>query len=310
MENSFGSLMTAVATPFYDNGDVDYGSFENLVAWLIEHGSDTVVISGSTGESATLSDKEKIELIRVAKGATSKGHVIAGATSNSTKHSLELLKEAEVAGADGILAVTPYYNRPSQDGLVAHFSAILSATGLPVILYDIPIRTGRKIEHSTIVELKDRHGNLYGVKDASQIPGQAAALLKECGEDFFLFSGDDSLTLPLMAIGGVGVISVASHWASPVFRTMIDSFKDGDIRRAAKLNQTLVPSYNFQSQESAPNPTPLKAVLEVMGFCKGVCRSPMLDPNDDLKKEARSLVEVLAAEARELGVKMDESWDL
>ena len=310
MDVSFGSLITAVATPFDDSGEVDFGAFEELVAWLIDHGSDGVVVSGSTGESATLSDKEKIELFRVAKRAAPKGYVLAGATTNATKHSLELVKEAEGVGVDGILAVTPYYNRPCQDGLIAHFSAILASTKLPVILYDIPIRTGRKIDHKTVVELKDRHSNLYGLKDASQTPGQAAALLRECSGGISLFSGDDSLTLPLLAVGGVGVISVASHWSSPVFEAMIDSFKAGDVKRAAQLNQALVPSYSFQSQEKAPNPTPLKAVLEVMGLCKGICRSPMLDPQDDLKKEARSLIEALVNEAQYLGVKLDESWDL
>ncbi len=310
MDVSLGSLITAVATPFEEDGRVDYGTFERLVAWLTDHGSDGVVVSGSTGESATLSDKEKIELFQVAKGVMPNGYVIAGATTNATQHSLELVKGAEDVGVDGILAVTPYYNRPSQRGLITHFSAILASTKLPVILYDIPIRTGRKIEHAAVIELKDRFSNLYGLKDASQTPGQAAALMKECGEDFSVFSGDDALTLPLMAVGAVGVISVASHWASPVFRAMIDSFNTGDVKRAAQLNQALVPSYSFQSQENAPNPTPLKAMLEVMGLCKGICRSPMLDPSDDLKKEAGSVLEALVKETQSLGVMLDESWDL
>jgi 4-hydroxy-tetrahydrodipicolinate synthase len=310
VKSSLGSLITAVATPFRSDGEIDREVFERLVRYLADHGSDAVVVSGSTGESGTLTDDEKIELVRLAKSTAPSLKVISGTTTNSTKHSLELVERAERAGADGILAVTPYYNRPSQEGLVAHFSAILSSTSLPVILYDIPIRTGRKIETSTVLALLERFDNLYGLKDASQTTGQAAALLRLSGENLSLFSGDDALTLPLMSVGAVGVISVASHWAGPVFKEMIESFKSGDNLRAAKLNLVLVPSFNFQSQDFAPNPTPLKAMLEVMGFGEGICRLPLLGASKELKDQAKELLDRLVLEAKEAGVYLEERWEL
>lgn len=310
MDANFGRVITAMATPFGVDGELDIDGAQSLASWLISHGSEALVLSGTTGESPTLTDSEKFQLWRSVKDAVGEVKVLAGATSNSTQHSQELVKLAEKAGADGILAVTPYYSRPPQEGLYQHFSQLMSASELPFVLYDIPIRTGRKIATETVLRLAESHDNLAGLKDAAGDVAGTAELLRRSKEGFVVYSGDDSLTLPLIAVGSTGVISVASHWAGPVFAEMISRYYLGDTVSAWRINAVLVPSYRFQSQESAPNPTPLKSVLSVMGLPCGGCRLPLVSPDEALLHQARALIEELSQAARKLGIELDESWNL
>lgn len=286
---SFGRLVTAMVTPFDGEGRLDLEGAVRLARYLLENGSDGLVLAGTTGESPVLSDEEKTELWEAVAGAVS-APVLAGSTTNDTAHSLELTRAAEKAGVAGILAVTPYYSKPSQAGLLAHFSAVAEATSLPVLLYDIPGRTGRKIAAETMVRLARDHGNVIGVKDAAADPAASARLLAEAPAGFELYSGDDGLTLPLLAVGGVGAISVAAHWVGPEIAETIRLFLAGEVEAAARLNRELVGALAFQSSDDAPNPMPGKAILRAAGLPAGQCRLPHGEAPGWLDERARSLL--------------------
>jgi 4-hydroxy-tetrahydrodipicolinate synthase len=285
----FGRVMTAMITPFDERGDLDLDGAAKLAGWLVEQGNEGLVVAGTTGESPTLTHDEQIELIRVVCQAVSVP-VLAGAGSNDTRAAIELTERSSEVGAAGILSVTPYYNRPSQAGLARHFRSIASATDLPVLLYDIPVRTGRKIDTVTLLELANDVANIVGVKDAAGNPAETAALLADAPEGFEVYSGDDAMTLPLLSVGAVGVIGVATHWAAGEMRSMIDSFASGDVTRARQLNARLVPSYAFETGDRNPNPIPTKAMLKVLGMPGGDCRPPMGPEPDDLQERARQIL--------------------
>lgn len=286
---SFGRLITAMVTPFDGEGRLDVDGALLLARHLVEHGSDGLVLAGTTGESPVLSDEEKIELWEaVATEVTVP--VVAGSTTNDTAHSLELTRAAEKAGVAGILAVTPYYSKPSQSGLLAHFAAVAETTSLPVVLYDIPGRTGRKIAAETTVRLAAEHSNVIGVKDAAADPAAAARLLAQARAGFELYSGDDGLTLPLFAIGAVGAISVASHWIGPEIAETMRLFVEGEVEAAARLNRELVGAMAFQSSDEAPNPLPAKAMLRAEGLPVGQCRLPHGEAPPWLDEQAASLL--------------------
>jgi len=279
-----------MVTPFDDNGALDLDGAVRLARWLVEQGNDGLVVCGTTGESPTLSDDEKIELWRTVAEAVTVP-VIAGSTSNDTAHSIELTKAAEASGVTAILAQTPYYNRPSQAGIEAHFRSIAGATALPVLLYDIPVRTGRKINHETLVRLATDVENIVGVKDAAGDPVASARLLAEAPSDFDLYSGDDALTLPLLAIGAVGVIAVASHWAAPHFQDMVEAFARGDARAALESHRRLLSSFAYETTDTNPYPVPAKAMMRLLGQPAGHCRLPHVEvASDELLAEARALV--------------------
>jgi 4-hydroxy-tetrahydrodipicolinate synthase len=219
--------------------------------------------------------------------------VIAGSGTNDTAHSVGLTKVATELGAAGILAVTPYYNRPSQAGIAAHFAAVAAATRLPVIVYDIPVRTGRKVALDTMLRLVAECPNIVGVKDASADPAGAARLIARAGAGFECYSGDDSLTLPLLAVGAVGVISVAGHWVGPELGEMIRRYLDGDVEGARELNAAIMDAVSFQSSDDAPNPIPTKAVLRARGLPGGQCRLPMGPAPDWLEAKARDMLAAL-----------------
>jgi 4-hydroxy-tetrahydrodipicolinate synthase len=219
--------------------------------------------------------------------------VIAGAGSNDTRHSVQLTEEASALGVDAILAVAPYYNRPSQAGFAAHFSAVAAATDLPVLIYDIPVRTGRKVSSETLIALGAEVPNLAGVKDAAGNPGESARVIAETPDTFEYYSGDDSLTLPLLAVGAVGVIGVATHWSGLQHGEMIRAFRKGDTVAARDTNARLVPSYRFETSEVAPNPIPAKAMMRVLGLAVGHCRLPMGPEPDGIEVEARRVLEAL-----------------
>jgi 4-hydroxy-tetrahydrodipicolinate synthase len=290
----FGEVVTAMVTPFDDGRGLDLDAAVRLARWLTGHGSQGLVVAGTTGESPTLTDAEKLDLWRAVSEAVTVP-VIAGSGSNDTAHSVELTRAAGGCGAAAVLAVTPYYNRPSQAGIEGHFRAVAGATDLPLLIYDIPVRTGRKVAHDVLVRLARDVPNLVGVKDAAQDVGASARLVAEAPESFEVYSGNDDQTLALMSVGAVGVVGVATHWAGPEFAEMIAAFRKGDVDRARLVNARLLASYAFETSEAAPNPVPAKAAMRVLGHAVGRCRPPMGPEPDGLEDLARRLLSDLGA---------------
>ncbi|MGE0880115.1 MAG: 4-hydroxy-tetrahydrodipicolinate synthase [Acidimicrobiia bacterium] len=288
MGGRFGSVLTAMVTPFDDNGALDLDRARDLARLLADEGNDGLVIAGTTGEAPTLTDDEKLSLwAAVAEAVTIP--VIAGSGSNDTGHSVHLTAEAAKLGIAGILAVGPYYNRPSQAGMEAHFRAIAAAApALPVMLYDIPVRTGRKIATATLLKLCREVTNVVALKDAAGSPGDTAGFISTA-PDIDVYSGDDALTLPLLAVGAVGVVSVASHWTTPDQVEMFALWEKGDTAGARRINSQLVESWAYETGEEAPNPVPTKAMLRVVGRPVGQCRLPMGPEPDWLEPRAREV---------------------
>jgi 4-hydroxy-tetrahydrodipicolinate synthase len=281
----FGSVITAMVTPFTADGELDHEGAAELARWLVAQGNDALVLSGTTGEAACLTDEEQIALWRTVRAAVDVP-LIAGSGTNDTRHAAELTSAAAGAGMDAVLIVTPYYNRPSQAGIEAHFRQVCAATELPVIVYDIPVRTGRKIGSDLILRMATEIPNVVGLKDAAGDPGATARLIADAPEGFEVFSGDDPLTLSLLAVGAVGVIGVATHWAAPVMAQMIQAFQAGDVVRAQQLNARMIESYEFETGDLNPNPVPTKAMLRAIGQPAGPCRPPMGFGPDDLEERA------------------------
>ena len=281
----FGSVITAMVTPFSADGELDHEGAAELARWLVDQGNDALVLSGTTGEAACLTDEEQIALWRTVRAAVDVP-LIAGSGTNDTRHAAELTSAAADAGMDAVLIVTPYYNRPSQAGIEAHFRHVCAATELPVIVYDIPVRTGRKIGSDLILRMANEIPNVVGLKDAAGDPGATARLIADAPDGFEVFSGDDPLTLSLLAVGAVGVIGVATHWAAPVMAQMIGAFQAGDIARAQQLNARMIESYEFETGDLNPNPVPTKAMLRAIGQPAGPCRPPMGFGPDDLEERA------------------------
>jgi len=270
----FGAVLTAMVTPFDAEGALDVDGAVTLATWLVARGSDGLVLAGTTGESPVLSDDEKLCLWAAVAGAVTVP-VIAGSGTNDTAHSVHLTRRAAEVGVAGILAVTPYYNRPSQSGLDGHFRAVAAASNLPVLIYDIPIRTGRKVATDTLVRLGREVPNIVGVKDAAGNPAESARLVAEAPMGFDLYSGDDAMTLPLLAVGAAGVISVASHWAGPEIGDLVSAFFKGDVDGARAVNARLLESWRWQTGDLTPNPIPAKAMMRALGLPVGQCRLPM-----------------------------------
>ncbi len=292
MSPSIGRVATAMVTPFDERGDLDLDAAVELANWLVENGSDGLVLAGTTGESPTLTESEELVLFRTVRDAVSVP-VVAGAGSNSTASAVEQTRRAGETGVDAILSVAPYYNRPSQAGLEAHFRAVAAATDLPVILYDIPGRTGRKISTETILRLAHDVPNITGLKDAAGDPGETARVIAQAPSGFEVYSGDDPLTLPLLAVGAVGVISVASHWVGRQMSEMIEAFEKGDLATARRINAGLIASYDYETGDDAPNPIPTKTLLRVLGLKVGDCRPPMGPAPEGLADRARRVLEDL-----------------
>ena len=290
----FGAVLTAMVTPFDAHGAVDYDEAAALARWLVDNGNQGLVIAGTTGESPTLSHEEQGKLFEVVRQAVSVP-VLAGVGSNNTVESLDLVERAVKAGVDGLLLVTPYYNRPSQAGLYRHFEAVARASSLPVMLYDIPVRTGRKIDTATLLELANNVPNIVALKDAAGDPAETASFIARAPADFEVYSGDDSLTLPLLAVGAVGVVGVATHWCAPDMVEMIESFAKGDVERARALNARMIPSFEFETGLVAPNPVPTKALLRSIGRPVGECRLPMGPTPEGWEDKARLVLADLEA---------------
>ena len=287
----FGRVLTAMVTPFTEDGALDLDGAARLARWLAANGNEGLVVAGTTGESPTLTHTEQAELVAAVVGAVDVP-VVAGAGSNDTRAAIDLTERCADAGADGILHVAGYYNRPSQAGLDAHFRHCADATDLPVVIYDIPGRTGRKVATETLARLAHDVPNIVGLKDAAGSPGETARLLEMAPDGFEVYSGDDALTLPLMAVGAVGVIGVATHWAGLQMAAMFDAFESGRVAEAAAINRRLLDSYDFETGDAAPNPVPTKCMMRVLGLPAGPCRLPMGPEPSWLEDRAR---EVLAA---------------
>jgi 4-hydroxy-tetrahydrodipicolinate synthase len=285
----FGEVVTAMVTPFDDDGALDTDAAATLARWLVEHGSDGLVLAGTTGESPVLSDDEDEALWRAVREAVSVP-IVAGTGTNDTRHSIELTERAARCGVDGVLVVTPYYNRPGQAGLDAHFRAVAAATDLPMLIYDIPVRTGRKVDTEVLLGLAHEVPNIVGIKDAAANPPETARLIASAPSDFEVYSGDDNFTLPLLAVGAVGLIGVATHWAGPQHGEMIAAFKKGDVDTARQINARLLESHAFETSNETPNPLPTKAMMRVLGLPVGECRPPMGPAPDGLEDRARSVL--------------------
>ena len=285
----FGAVVTAMVTPFDGDGRLDVDAAVAVARWLADNGSDGLVVAGTTGEAPVLSDAEKVDLWQAVAEAVTVP-VVAGAGSNDTRHSVETTQAAEHSGVAGILTVTPYYSRPAQAGIEAHFRAVAAATSLPVLLYDIPSRTGRKVAHDTILRLAREVPNVVGVKDAAGDPAASARLVAEAPDGFDLYSGDDSLTLALCAIGASGVIGVATHWSGRLHGQMLAAFAKGDVDEARRANASLLESFAFETGDTAPNPVPAKAMMRVLGLPVGQCRLPLGQAPDGLEDRARQVL--------------------
>jgi 4-hydroxy-tetrahydrodipicolinate synthase len=286
-------MVTAMVTPFDETGALDLNAAVELARWLAGHGSDGLVLSGSTGESSVLTDEEKCDLWRAVAEAVTVP-VIAGTGSNDTEHSVKMTALAASCGVDAVLLVTPYYNRPSQAGLYEHFRTVAEAAGgLPVALYDIPVRAGRRIERSTLLRLAHDVPSIVALKDAAGDPAGTSHLVPQLPAHFEVYSGDDVMTLPLLAVGAVGVISVAAHWVGPQFRKVVDAFLAGDLTTALAGHAELLESFDFEGSDEYPNPLPAKAVCRAMGLRVGQCRLPMGASTPELDAQAAKVLAAL-----------------
>ena len=292
----FGRVVTAMVTPFDESGALDVVAAADLARWLVAHGNDGLVLAGSTGEGSVLDDDEKVALWQAVRAAVDVP-IVAGSTSNDTAHSVHLTKLATAAGVDGILAVTPYYNRPSQAGIEAHFRAVASATELPVMIYDIPIRAGRKIATEVLLRLAHEVPNVLALKDAAGNPAETARLIAHAPADFEVYSGDDHVTLPFLAVGAVGMVGVATHWIGERAGQLFEAFEAGNLAEARRINAELLPSFDFETSDEAPNPLPAKALMRALGHPVGQCRLPMGVAPSGLDERASALVAQLGLEA-------------
>jgi 4-hydroxy-tetrahydrodipicolinate synthase len=283
----FGKVMTAMVTPFKDDGSLDTAGAAELAEWLVAHGSDGLVLAGTTGETSTLDDEEKTALWQAVRAAVDVP-LLAGSGSNDTAHSVELSRRAVDCGVDGLLVVTPYYNRPSQAGIAAHVEAVVGAVELPALLYDVPARTGRAAEVDVILRLAHDLPNLVGIKDARGNPGDAARIVAGAPDGFALYSGDDMLTLPLLSVGAVGVVGVAAHWSGMLHAEMIAAFDKGDVDTAREINARLLPSYASEGIETPTSAA--KAALAVLGKPSGPCRLPLAPVTEELRRHMHKIV--------------------
>ena len=270
----FGPVCTAMATPFAADGSLDTEAAGELARWLVAHGNDALVVAGTTGESPVLTDPERIELFRAVRAAVDVP-LIAGSTTNDTAHSVEMTRAAAEAGMDAVLAVVPYYNKPPQSGLVAHFEAVAAASDLPVMLYDVPGRTGRALATETIVHLAREVPTIVALKDAGGNPARAADLLAEAPEGFEVYSGDEPLSLAFAAYGAVGVVGVSSHWTGLQQQELFAAFAAGDVARAREVNARLLPSYRYMNSDTCVFSQAVKVAMGVLGVSVGECRLPL-----------------------------------
>jgi 4-hydroxy-tetrahydrodipicolinate synthase len=292
MTARFGRVITAMVTPFREDGSLNADEAQRLARHLVDHGSEGLVVAGSTGEGATLTDDEKVTLFRAVKDAVGgDASVIAGTGTYSTEHSIHLTREAEKTGVDAALVVTPYYNRPPQDSLLEHFRTVADSSNLPVLLYDIPARSAIKIDVDTIVRAAE-HSNIVGIKDAGSDLAASTRMAALVGDDFEIYSGNDPETLGLQAIGAVGVISVISHVMGDLLLEQFDAFDAGNLARAREI-QFLV--QRLQPALLTNNPIPIKAAVRLLGFDAGSPRAPLRPASADEENRVREALGELGA---------------
>lgn len=285
-----GEVITAMVTPFNKNREVDYDKVEEVAKHLVNTGSDAIIIAGSTGESPTLTHEEELEILSTVKRAVAnKAKVIFGAGSNATETAVKMTKLGEKEGADAILSVVPYYNKPSQSGMIAHFSAVAESTTLPVILYNIPGRTVVNMAVDTMKTLAEKYSNIVAVKQSFGDMDVVSEIKNACPEDFSIYSGDDSLTLPMLALGAEGIVSVASHIVGEDIKSMIHNFKSGQIHAAKNMHLKLYPI--FKKIFMAPNPVPIKAALAKIGLIEDYVRRPLVELTDSEKAELYAVLD-------------------
>ncbi len=283
-----GRVLTAMVTPFDDDNEVDYDKAKRLALTLVESGSDGVVVVGTTGESPALNKEEQARMFaEVADALKGKGTVLAGAGSNNTIEAVHYTKDAEDAGADGVLHVVPYYNKPTQEGLYQHFKTIAGSTDLPVVLYNVPSRTIVNMSADTTIRLS-KIPNIVGIKEASGNIAQVTRIVSESRDDFLVWSGNDGDTFPILALGGYGVVSVASHLVGLQIREMINKFVEGDVEESARIHSHLLPLVD--SLFIVSNPIPVKYALKLVGFDMGKPRLPLTEPDE---KTAIAIAETL-----------------
>ena len=287
----FGKVITAMVTPFTDDGGLDLDGAAELARWLVAQGNDGLVVAGTTGEAPTLSDDEVVDLWRAVRAAVDVP-LLAGTGSNDTRHTIERSRRAAETGVDGLLVVSPYYNRPTQAGIEAHFRAVAAAVDTPIMIYDVPSRTGRAVAVDTLVRLAEGVPNIVALKDARAQVAEAAAIVAGAPDDFDVYSGDTALTLPLLAVGAVGVVGVSSHWCSGQLAEMIAAFDKGDVRAAREINARLLPSYAVESSATWVQTSAAKAALALLGQPAGPTRLPLPPIGDDV----RAAVERVLAE--------------
>ena len=288
----FGRVLTAMVTPFSASGAVDLDVAARLAVHLVDHGSDGLVLCGTTGESPTLSWEEQHQLFSAVKGAVgNRAQLLAGTGSNCTAEAVEAVQEAAALGADGALVVVPYYNKPPQDGLEAHFRAVaVAAPELPLMLYNIPGRTGCSLSPETTARLMNQP-NVVSFKAASGTTDEVSALRAACGDRLAIYSGDDALTLPMLAVGAVGVVSVASHLAGDQIQRLVQAFLAGDLATALAVHEQLLPL--CKALFCTTNPIPVKAALELSGWAVGAPRLPLLSASNDVRDRLNSVLAAL-----------------
>ena len=290
----FGNVLTAMVTPFDASGALDLDGAQRLAKWLQANGNDGLVIAGTTGEAPVLTDNERLSLFAAVTEAVTIP-VIAGTGTNDTLHSIHMTKEASKLGVAGLLVVAPYYNRPPQSGIEAHIRAVAAASDLPIIVYDIPVRTGRKISTSTLLKLAHDVPTVVALKDAAGNPAETANVIAAAPSGFEVYSGDDGLTLPLLAVGAVGVIGVATHWSAIDHQQMFSCWQDGDTVGALAINQRLLESFAYETGDESPNPIPSKVMMNLLGIAVGECRLPMGPPADFVVEKAKVVLANLQA---------------
>ncbi|NHR07106.1 4-hydroxy-tetrahydrodipicolinate synthase [Chromobacterium haemolyticum] len=292
MTEHWGKVLTAMVTPFDEAGRLNLDAARQLAKHLAANGSDGLVVAATTGEAPTLSDEERRDLVRAVSEAVTIP-VLAGTGSSHTEHAITLTREASDLGAAGVFVVGPYYNRPPQAGIEAHFRAVAAATRLPLMVYDVPGRTGRRIAANVLLRLFREVDNIVAFKDATGDPAAAAALVAAAGEHFALYSGDDALTLPLLAVGAVGVVGTSTHWTGPEFARMIAAFEQGDTAQARRVNAGLQESFAFSNTDASVFSMSVKAMLRVQGLPVGQCRLPLPPTGAAEENQARLVWERL-----------------
>jgi 4-hydroxy-tetrahydrodipicolinate synthase len=288
----FGEVLTAMVTPFTDDLAVDFDGAARLARWMVEQGNDGLVVAGTTGEAPTLKDDEHLSLAKAVCDAVTVP-VLVGTGSNDTAHAIEMTAKLQSVGAAGALVVSPYYNKPPQAGIEAHYRAVAAATALPVMLYDVPGRTGRRIAHDVIVRLATEVDNILAFKDATaDVPGTARVVADTPG-DFEVYCGDGPLTLPMLSVGAVGLVGVSTHWTAPEYSEMIRSFLKGDIVRAREINARLIESEDFVNSDTCVFSMAAKAMLRTLGLPAGECRPPLGPCPPGIEDRAREVMKNL-----------------